>query len=272
MKLGANNEYDIQCGYGAGCLGYFLYNQLTEVGVKCVILEPTSMLISQEQKVKTDVRDALMIVQCLSYGGYRVVYIPTQEDDSVKECLQMRNDHKLVLKKVKQQISTLCLRHGHHYTTTKWTYAHLKWLAKLELPELYREALDEYMASYKVQMSKIERFDQKIEELSIQERYQGKVKRLCCFLGIRIHTAPSLIVESGDFVRFAKSNTYVAYLGLVLGERSSGGKVNRTGITKAGNNHLRLLLIEVAGGICKGSMGTNLKNREGDRMTIRQKL
>ena len=116
------------------------------------------------------------------------------------------------------------------------------------------------MASYKMQTSKIERFDQKIEELSVQERYQEKVKRRCCLLGIRIHTALSLIVETGDFGRFAKSNTYVAYFGLVLGERSSGEKVNRTGITKAGNNHLRLLLIEVAGGICKGSMGTNPKN------------
>ena len=29
--------------------------------------------------VKTDARDALMIAQCLSYGGYHAVYIPTQE-------------------------------------------------------------------------------------------------------------------------------------------------------------------------------------------------
>ena len=29
MKLGLNDEYDIQCGYEAGCLGYSLYNQLT---------------------------------------------------------------------------------------------------------------------------------------------------------------------------------------------------------------------------------------------------
>ena len=26
MKLGLNDEYDIQCGYEAGCLGYSLYN------------------------------------------------------------------------------------------------------------------------------------------------------------------------------------------------------------------------------------------------------
>lgn len=32
------------------------------------------------KRVKTDARDALMIAQCLSYGGYHAVYIPTQED------------------------------------------------------------------------------------------------------------------------------------------------------------------------------------------------
>ena len=65
-------------------LGYSLYNQLTGAGVKCVILAPTTMLTPQGNRVKTDARDALMIAQCLSYGGYRAVYIPTEEDDSVK--------------------------------------------------------------------------------------------------------------------------------------------------------------------------------------------
>ena len=260
MKLGLNNEYDIVCGYEAGCLGYSLYNQLTGAGVKCVILAPTTMLTPQGNRVKTDARDALMIAQCLSYGGYRAVYIPTEEDDSVKEYLRMRDDHKLALKKIKQQINAFCLRHGHHYTGTKWTIAHWKWLKKLEVSEMYRETLDEYMASYEEQTAKIERFDTRIEEIASQERYQEKVKKLTCFLGIKTHTALSLIVETGDFERFAKGNTYAAFLGLAPGENSSGEHINRTGITKAGNSHLRLLLIEAAGGICKGMIGHKSKD------------
>ncbi len=85
MKLGPDNEYDIQCGYEAGCLGYSLYNQLASSGVKCVILAPTTMLTPQGTRIKTDARDAKMIAQCLAYGGYHAVYIPTEEDDSVKE-------------------------------------------------------------------------------------------------------------------------------------------------------------------------------------------
>ena len=259
MKLGMDYEYDIQCGYEAGCLGYSLYNQLTAANVKCVILAPTTMLTQQGVRVKTDARDARMIARCLSYGGYHAVYIPTEEDDSVKEYLRMRDDHKLALKKVKQQINAFCLRHGHHYAQTKWTIAHWKWLKKLELPVLYREVLDEYMASYEEYEAKIERFDQRIEELASQERYVEKVKRLGCFLGIKTHTALSLIVETGDFARFAKGNIYAAFLGLAPGEDSSGSKTNRTGLSKAGNGHLRKLLIESAGGICKGMVGHKSK-------------
>lgn len=75
---------------------------------------------------------------------------------------------------MKQQINAFCLRHGHRYEKTKWTIAHLKWLKQLELSALYRETLDEYMASYDEQTAKIERFDKRIEELASQERYQKK--------------------------------------------------------------------------------------------------
>ena len=125
---------------------------------------------------------------------------------------------------------------------------------------MYREILNEYMASYEEQTAKIERFDLRIEQLANQEKYQKKVKKLTCFLGIKTHTALSLIVETGDFERFAKGNTYAAYLGLAPGENSSGEHIQRGGITKAGNSHLRLLLIEAAGGICKGAIGHKSKD------------
>ena len=259
QKLGSKDTYDIECGYEAGCLGYSLYNQLTGAGVKCVILAPTTMLTEQGQRIKTDTRDAHLIAQCLSYGGYRPVYIPTEQDDSVKEYLRMRDDHKKVLKKIKQQIGMFCMRHGYNYEGTKWTMAHLKWLKKLELTPMYQETLDEYLATYEEQTAKIERFDARIEEIASQAEYAEKVKELGCFLGIKTHTALSFIVETGDFTRFAKGNVYAAYLGLAPGEHSSAAKVNRLGITKAGNSHLRLLLVEAAAGICKGAIGHKSK-------------
>ena len=258
-KLGLNYNYSIERGYEAGCLGYTLYHQLTGAGIKCVILAPTTMLTQQGQRIKTDKRDARLIAQCLCYGGYHSVYIPTGEDDAVKEYLRMRDDHKLALKKLKQQINAFVLRHGHRYAGTKWTVKHTTWLRKLELDPMYRETLNEYMASYEEQQAKIERYDKRIEEIAAGARYQENAKKLGCFLGIRTHTALSLIVETGDFKRFAKGNTYAAFLGLAPGEHSSSKSVNRLGITKAGNTHLRRLLTEAARGICKGTIGHKSK-------------
>lgn len=271
-KLGPSDTYSIECGYEAGCLGYSLYHQLTNAGVKCVILAPTTMLTPQGTRVKTDARDANMIAQCLCYGGYHAVHVPTAKDDSVKEYLRMRDDHKLALKKIKQQINAFCLRHGFFYAGNKWTIRHWDWLKKLELPDLLREVLNEYMASYEEQSAKIERFDKRIEELASDKDYHENVRKLGCLLGIKPHTALSLIVETGDFNRFAKGNTYAAFLGLTPGEFSSGTKINRTGISKAGNSHLRQLLIEGARGICKGQIGHKSKElrsrQEGNRAEI----
>ena len=259
MKLGFLDDYSIECGYEAGCLGYTLYHQLTNAGIKCVILAPTTMLSTKGKRIKTDKRDARLIAQCLCYGGYHPVYIPTKEDDAVKEYIRMRDDHKQILKSLKQQINAFVLRHGYQYRGTKWTIKHVIWLSKLDLDPMYRETLNEYMASYEEQESKIERYDKRIEEIAAEERYQENARKLGCLLGISTHTALSLVVETGDFKRFAKGNIYAAYLGLAPGEHSSSTSVNRLGISKAGNTHIRCLLVEAARSICKGAVGHKSK-------------
>ena len=260
MDPKGQDEIDVECGYEAGCLGYSLYHTLTACKLKCRILAPTTMLSEQGPRIKTDRRDAKLIAQCLSNGGYHAVHIPTTEDNAVKEYVRMRDDHKLALKKVKQQTNALCLRFGFFYDGTHWTGMHLKWLRALELPELIRETLNEYLATYDELTAKIDRYDKRIQEIAAQSEYQEKVKKLECFLGIKTHTALSLIVETGDFIRFRKGNIYAAYLGLAPGEHSSAESGGRLGITKAGNSHLRRLLIEAAGGICKGQIGKKSKD------------
>ena len=94
-----------------------------------------------------------------------------------------------------------------------------------------------------------------IEELAGKEEYKEKVHKLSCFLGVKTITALSVIVETGDFKRFASAPQYAAFLGLVPGEDSSGGDQTRLPITKAGNRHLRLLLVEAAQCYGRGQVG-----------------
>ena len=226
LKKKIKEECDILCGYEAGCLGFSLYHELVKKEIRCVILAPTTMMTQQGKRIKTDKRDALMIAQCLAYGGYHAVHIPTEKDDDVKTYLRMRDDHKLDLKKTKQRICAFCLSQGFQ--------AHLKWLKSLELSEWDRETLGEYLITYEYQSNRIEMFDKRIEELASETEYVEKVKRLVCFLGVKTHTALSCLVETGDFQRFAKGNIYSAYLGLVPGEDSSSDNINRLPLQKRG--------------------------------------
>ena len=78
---------------------------------------------------------------------------------------------------------------------------------------------------------------------------------MSCFLGIKTHTALSMIVEVGDFERFEKAPRFAAFLGLVPSEDSSSENINRYSITKAGNSHLRRLLVEAAQSYTRGAIG-----------------
>ena len=249
------------CGYEAGCLGYTLYHQLTSCHVECVILAPSTMLEQRSRKrIKTDKRDADIIARCLAQHNYSPVHVPTAEDEEIKEFIRMRNDHKLALKKIKQQILAFCLRHNYRYEgRTNWTDKHVRWLKALKPESLYKEILDEYLATYATLNEKILRLDQRIEELASGETYQEPVKRLTCFMGIKTQTALSVIVEVGDFHRFANARQFACYLGLVLGEHTSSDDRTMLSITKAGNSHIRMLLTEAAQNYARGNIGFKSK-------------
>ncbi|MBE6018691.1 MAG: IS110 family transposase [Lachnospiraceae bacterium] len=249
------DDVEIVTGYEAGCLGYTLYKDLKKEGIKCIIIAPTTLPKQKAGEIKTDKRDAQKIARALGTGTYKSVYVPDQEDDDVKQYIRMRDDHKLTLKKTKQQITAFCLRNGFTFTDgkSKWTQKHIKWLRSLEMTAMQREILDEYLITFDYYTLRIKQMDEKIEEISHQVRYAEKVSKLCCFAGMSTHKSLCHIVETGDFSRFAKAPSYSAYLGTVPGEDSSSTSVNRLPITKAGNSHLRMLDIEAAHAIGRTS-------------------
>ena len=59
-------------------------------------------------------------------------------------------------------------------------------------------------------------------------------------------SAADLVFEAGEFSRFKSARSFAAWLGLTPSEHSSGESVRQGGITKAGNKHLRRVLVESA--------------------------
>jgi len=62
--------------------------------------------------------------------------------------------------------------------------------------------------------------------------------------GVNLITAMTIVAEIGDMSRFESPRQFMAYLGLVPSEYSSGSRQKRGGITKTGNGHVRRVLVE----------------------------
>ena len=86
--------------------------------------------------------------------------------------------------------------------------------------------------------------DQRIQEIAMSAKYAQKGGTLRCLKGIDYLTALTLLVEIGDFHRFRSAQSFMGFLGLTPSEYSSGNKRRQGGITKAGNSHVRKLLVE----------------------------
>lgn len=77
-------------------------------------------------------------------------------------------------------------------------------------------------------------------------RWAPVVAALQALRGVSFITALALVAELGELTRFGHPRELMAYLGLVPSEYSSGPRVRRGAITKAGNPHVRRLLAEAA--------------------------
>ncbi len=151
--------------------------------------------------------------------------------------------------RARHRASKFVLRRGWtwHGGKRAWSQGHRLWLRSLRFE--HREdqgVLDDYLLALEQVEARLRALDDQIEQVSREERFAPVVGRLRAFRGIDTLTAMTLIAELHDFMRFDSARGLMAFLGLVPSEHFSGGKEQRGQITKAGNGHVRRLLIEAA--------------------------
>jgi Transposase IS116/IS110/IS902 family len=148
----------------------------------------------------------------------------------------------------RQQISSLMLRLGRCYPgKATWGPAHMKWLMsqKLEHRE-QRMALEELLEGVRQEGERVERLEQAIREAVPEWSLAEVVTPLQAMRGIDLIAAVGVLAEIGDLSRFQNPRELMGYLGLVPSESSTGDRVKRGGITKAGNSRARRILVEAA--------------------------
>jgi len=234
--------------YEAGPCGYEIYRSLTKQGFECVVVAPSLIPKKSGDRIKNDRRDAISLARLHRAGELKAVYVPTEEDEAMRDLTRAREDTVKALRVSRQVLLAFLLRHGYRYSgQSHWSNAHMNWIADIKMPHRAQQvALQEYVHSVKENSERVDRLTKQIQELLLLWKHAPMVKALQSLRGVSLIVAVTTISEVGDLTRFDSPKQFMAYLGLVPSQHSSGSTTKLGSITKTGNGHVRKVLTEAA--------------------------
>lgn len=199
-------------------------------------------------RIKNDRRDAEMLARLHRAGELTPIYVPRLEDEAMRDLCRGREDAKSAERKARQQLGAFLLRSGFRYSgKTNWSLAHWRWISNIRMPHPAQQiTLQEYVNAVRFSQERVERITEQIRQLAASWRLGPIVEALQALRGVSLVVAATTVSELGDLSRFDHPRQFMAYLGLVPSEHSSGETTKRGGITKTGNGHARRMLVEAA--------------------------
>lgn len=251
QKLGPPKQ--LRACYEAGPTGYVLYWQLTALGVACQVIAPSLTPVKAGDRVKTNRRDAEKLARCHRAGDLTAVWVPTPAHEALRDLVRTREDAREDQQRARQRLGKFLLRHGWKSPAEikqNWTKKHMTWIksqVRFEQPALQTAFLD-YVHEVEHAADRLERLEKAIDDAiaSAPAEIQEVVQALQALRGVGKIVAVSIVAEVGSLSRFSNPRQLMSYSGMVASEYSSGSRVQRGGITKTGNAHLRRVMVEAA--------------------------
>jgi transposase len=234
--------------YEAGPTGYGLQRQIVALRHDCAVVAPSLIPKRPGERVKTNRRDALSLARLHRAGELTPVWVPDPGHEAMRELVRAREVAMEDLRAKRQHLQSFLLRHGRIFTGRgAWTKAHTRWLCELRFEHPAEHlVLAEYRQAILDAEARLERLTGQVTELVPSWSMAPVVAAYQAARGVACLAAVTFAAEIGDVRRFDSPRQLMAYLGLVPSESSTGEKVRRGGITKAGNGRARRVLIEGA--------------------------
>ena len=228
-----------------------LYWQLSELGVKCEVIAPTLVPVKAGDRVKTDRRDAEKLARCYRAGDLTAVWVPDVAHEALRDLVRARLAAKRDQLRARNRLGKFLLRHGRRPPegTTAWSTKHLAWVKQQSFEQAAQQAtLVDYLHEVEHAAERIVRLERSIDTAieTLPHKLRAVIDALQSLRGIAKISAVSIMAEVGELSRFESARQLMGYSGAVSREHSSGERIRRGTISKAGNAHLRRIVIEAA--------------------------
>src|ERR1700692_769738 len=235
--------------YEAGPRGYGIHRTLARLGEDCMVVAPSMIPRKSGERQKNDERDAGSLAVLHRGGLLTAVWVPDAAHEAMRDLIRARLAAVRAVRAALQQLIAFLLRHERIYPAgrTAWTKAHRGWLADQSFAQPAQQiVLEESIEAWRLGEQRRDRVDGYLRAQIPSWSMFPLVQNLSALRGLDTIASAGLAAAIGDPSRFASAPDFMAYLGLVPSEHSSGPKRRIGAITKAGDVHARTLLIEAA--------------------------
>jgi transposase len=234
--------------YEAGPCGYEVQRQIEKLGHRCVVVAPGLIPVRSGDRVKTDRRDAEKLARLWRAGELTAIRIPSREEEASRDLVRAREDILTDRLRARHRLVKFLLRQGRvNREVRAWSLAHRAWLKEQSFEWLsLQQTFEAYVRAVEEAEARLATLEQQVMDMAGKEPYRVPVQYLRCFKGIETLSAITLVVEAQEFKRFESAPSFMKFTGLTGWEHSSADRICRGGISKAGNAHIRRVLVESA--------------------------
>ncbi len=249
-KLGSPEQ--LRACYEAGPTGSVLYWQLTQLGVDCAVVAPSLVPKKPGDRVKTDRRDALKLAHCHRNGDLTAVWVPDEASEALRDLVRQREAAKQDQLRARHRLTKFLLRTGQRppLGLKPWTERYMRWLAQVRYAQPAQEVTRlDCMNEFEHMSARVKRLEEAILEVVKQAplAMQEVIRGLQALRGVAHISAVTIAAELGNISsRFENARALMGYSGVFPSEDSSGERIRKGSITKAGNAHLRRIVMESA--------------------------
>jgi transposase len=266
-KLGPPEQ--LRACYEAGPTGFVLYWQLKQLGVECDVVAPSLVPKKPGDRVKTDRRDALKLARSHRSDDLTAVWVPDEDSESLRDLVRQREAAKQDQLRARHRLTKFLLRTAPRSPlgVKAWTERYVEWVQQVHYAHPAREAtLLDCLNEVQHLDERVKRLEESIAEV-IQlapAAMQEVVRGLQALRGIAHISAVTIAVELGNITsRFENARALMGYSGVFPSEDSSGKRIRKGRITKAGNAHLRRVVVESAWSYRhRPAIGARLRKRQ----------
>lgn len=257
-RFGLPADAPVHTCYEAGRDGFWLHRALTAMGIDNVVVDASSIEVNRRQKqVKSDPVDAgkLAAMLCRYHGGERqvwsVVNVPSVADEDARQLHRGLKDLQRQKTECSNRLKGLLASQGLNLPVDTRFRERLEevrdWNDQPVPSGLRGRLLQEYAVwetLYRQERDAANEQERQLREATSHQ--QEQMRRLMGLKAVGVRTAWILVMEVFAWRGIRNGKQLGSLAGLTPVPYDSGKSRREQGISKAGNKHVRCLMVELA--------------------------